>query len=55
LRWFASAEEQVLEQLRARGVDPTGMETKGHLLAEFNLSRPMKDAAEAPIEQLFLT
>jgi len=56
-RWFASAEEQeqVLEQLRDQGVDPTGMEAKGHLLAEFYLSRPMKDAAEAPIEQLFLT
>jgi len=54
-REFASAEEQaqILEQLREKGIDPTREETEGHLLAEFYLSRPMKDAAEAPIELLF--
>lgn len=51
----AGEQEQVLEQLRDRGVDQTGMEAEGYLFAEFYLSRPMKDAAEAPIEQLFLT
>ena len=53
-REFASDDEreQVLEQLRDRGVDPTGKEAEGHFLAEFYLSRPMKDAAEVPIERL---
>ena len=56
-RRFASAkeQEQVLELLREQGIDPTGKETEGHLLAEFYLSRPVKEVAEAPIEQLFLT
>ena len=53
-RRFASAneQEQVLEQLRDRGIDPTGKEAEGHLLAEFYLSRPMKDADEVQIERL---
>jgi len=53
-RNFASAgeQEQVLEQLCDGGIDPTGKETEGQLLAEFHLSRPMKDAAEVPIERL---
>ena len=53
-REFASDDEreQVLEQLRDRGVDSSGKEAKGHFLAEFYLSRPMKDAAEMPIERL---
>ena len=53
-RNFASAgeQEQVLEQLCDGGIDPTGKETEGQLLAEFHLSRPMKDAAEIPIERL---
>ena len=53
-RRFASAEEreQVLEQLRERGIDPTGKETEGNLLAEFYLSRPANEVAEAPIERL---
>jgi len=53
-REFASDDEreQVLEQLRDRGVDPTGKEAEGYFLAEFYLSRPMKDAAEVPIERL---
>jgi hypothetical protein len=53
-RRFVSAEEQehVLEQLRERGIDPTGKETEGHLLAEFYLSRPTNEVAEAPVERL---
>jgi hypothetical protein len=53
-RRFASTDEQeqVLEQLRDRGIDPAGKEAEGHLLAEFYLSRPTKDAAEVPIERL---
>jgi len=56
-REFASDDErdQVLEQLRDRGVDPTGKEAEGYFLAEFYLSRPKKDAAEMPIERLFQT
>lgn len=56
-RRFASAneQEQMLEILCHRGVDPTGKEAEGNLLAEFYLSRPMKDAAELPIERLFST
>ncbi|MEE9587380.1 MAG: class I SAM-dependent methyltransferase [Hyphomicrobiaceae bacterium] len=55
-RNFASSEEQeqVLEQLRKRGIDPTEQERDGRLLAEFYLSRPAKDVAEAPMEQLSL-
>ena len=53
-REFASAEEQeqVLEQLREQGIDPTGKETEGHLLAEFFLSRPKEAAAQIPINRL---
>ena len=55
-RKFASAEEQeqVLEQLKKRGIDPTEQEREGCLLAEFYLSRPKKDVSEAPMEQLSL-
>lgn len=55
-REFASIEEQeqVLEQMREKGVDPSGKETEGHLLAEFFLSRPATDAAEMPIKHLSL-
>ena len=54
-REFASTEEQaqVLAQLRDQGIDPTGKEMGGQLLAEFYLSRPEKDAARLPIERLF--
>jgi len=54
-RQFASDDEQdqVLEQLHDQGVDPTGKEAEGHFLAEFYLSRPMKEAAEVPIGRLF--
>ncbi len=53
-REFASEDEQeqVLEQLRDRGVDPAGKEAEGHFLAEFYLSRPIQDADEVPIERL---
>jgi predicted TPR repeat methyltransferase len=53
-RDFASAEEQeqVIEQLREQGIDPTGKESEGQFLAEFYLSRPATEAAETPIEQL---
>jgi SAM-dependent methyltransferase len=53
-RQFASAEEQeqVLEQLCERGIDPTGQETEGNLLAEFYLSRPTNELAEVAIERL---
>lgn len=54
-RRFTSPEEQkqLLERLRERGVDPAGKEAKGHLLAEFYLSRPAVEAAKIPIERLF--
>lgn len=53
-RKFASKDEQaqVIEQLSEQGIDPTGLETEGQLLAEFYLSRPANDFAEAPIERL---
>lgn len=56
-RQFASAEEkeQVVEQLRTQGIDPTGKETEGHLLAEFYLSRPASDVAKMPIKQMLAT
>lgn len=54
-REFASTEErgQVLDQLKEEGIDATGKEANGDLLAEFYLSRPEKDAADIPIERLF--
>ena len=53
-RRFASAheQEQVIEQLRDQGVDPTGLEDEGELIAEFYLSRPKVEAAAVPIEHL---
>lgn len=53
-RQFESDEErdQVLEQLHERGIDPTGQETEGYLLAEFYLSRPSSDHASVDIEKL---
>lgn len=54
-RDFASTEErdQVLARLSDEGIDATGKEADGELLAEFYLSRPEKEAAELPIERLF--
>jgi SAM-dependent methyltransferase len=53
-RKFASRDEQdkVLEQLIERGIDPSGKETKGHLLAELYLTRPRDEAVDVPIERL---
>ena len=53
-RQFYSPEEQeqVIEQLCERGIDPAGQESEGRLLAEFYLSRPAADVARCPIEQL---
>jgi len=53
-RQFSSAEEQqqVVEQLHEKGIDPTGKEMDGHLIAEFYLSRPANEVAEVPIERL---
>ena len=56
-RQFASAEEkeQVIEQLRTQGIDPTGKESEGHLLAEFYLSRPANEVARMPMAQMLAT
>lgn len=53
-RRFASADEQdqVLDQLRDRAIDPSGKEAEGCLLAELYLSRPAEEVAALPIEQL---
>ncbi len=53
-REFASAEEQeqVLAQLQDRGIDTTGKEAEGYLLAEFFLSRPTEEANQIPIDRL---
>lgn len=53
-RQFATAEEQeqVVDQMHERGIDPGGKESEGYLLAEFYLSRPNKDATDLPIERL---
>lgn len=53
-RTFASVDEQeqMIEQLVARGIDPAGKEAKGQLLAELYLSRPKAVAAELPLQKL---
>lgn len=53
-REFASAEEQqqVIGQLEKKGINVTGEETEGHLVAEFYLSRPATDVVKAPIGSL---
>ncbi len=53
-RNFASRDEQdqVLEKLTERGIDPSGKETQGYLLAELYLTRPREEAVEVPIERL---
>ena len=55
-RKFASDEEQeqVLEQLCEQGIDTAGKEAEGHLLAEFYLSRPIRDSVATPLGQLAL-
>jgi hypothetical protein len=54
-RKFASTDEQakVLGQLADRGIDTHGMEDDGHYHAEFYLSRPSRDIAATPIQELF--
>jgi len=54
-RRFASAREQgeVIDRLRDQGLDPTAEEKGGCLLAEFYLSRPARDTAAEPLEDLF--
>lgn len=53
-RNFASVEEQeqVKDKLREQGIDPTGKESEGMLLAEFYLSRMATEVAETPIARL---
>lgn len=53
-RDFASTEEQnrVVEQLKSQDIDPSGLETEGHFVAEFYVSRPKKDVHELPLPQL---
>ncbi len=53
-RKFASTEEQrqVVEQLKSRDVDPTGLEAEGQFVAEFYLSRPEAEVQEQPLLQL---
>lgn len=53
-RRFASRDEQdkVVEQLTERGIDPSGKETEGYLLAELYLTRPRDEALDVPIERL---
>lgn len=53
-RRFASEEERqhALDNLAKLGVDPTGVEADGWYAAEFFLSRPAEDAADAPIDTI---
>jgi hypothetical protein len=53
-RRFANAGEQshVEQLLRERGLDPKGLESEGHYLAEFYLSRPKRDAEAAPLDRI---
>jgi len=37
-----------------QGLDPTGKEAEGHLLAEFYLSRHAQEVSEVPLAQLEL-
>ena len=55
-RRFASEEEQeqVLDHLRDQGIDPTGKETEGYLLAEFYLSRPAAEGNGTTVDGLVL-
>lgn len=55
-RQFVSAAEQqqVVDKLSDRGIDPTGMEADGHLYAELYLSRPAREAADVPLSRLGL-
>ena len=50
-----SERDQMLDQLRKQGIEPTSAEVDGHLLAELYLSRPADETTEATIEQLVLS
>ena len=53
-RKFASNDErdQVIDRLESQQVDPTGLESEGHFVAEFYLSRPTADVRKAGLRQL---
>jgi hypothetical protein len=53
-RRFADSDEQahVEALLRAKGLDVEGLESDGHYLAEFFLSRPQRDAEALPLAKL---
>ena len=52
-RFVSTLEQQeVTDRLRERGLDPTGRESEGQLLAEFFLSRPAREVEITPIETL---
>ena len=53
-RRFASAAEQahVEKLLEDKGLDTDGLESEGHYLAEFFLSRPKADALAAPLSSI---
>lgn len=53
-RKFASANEmeQVVDKLITQDIDPSGQEEKGHIMAEFYLSRPKSEACDLPLPQL---
>jgi len=53
-RRFTGPEERewALEQLRERGIDPTGRETDGCYHADFYLSRPAVEVDAQPLERL---
>jgi len=52
-RFEDDAEKNHAESLlRARGLDPAGLESNGHYLAEFFLSRPKRDAIAAPLAKI---
>jgi SAM-dependent methyltransferase len=55
-RRFATQDEQdqVIGHLRDRGIDPTGKETEGYLLAEFYLSRPVSEGNGTTVDRLVL-
>jgi hypothetical protein len=52
-RFESTAEQDHAEGLvRARGLDPAGLESEGYYLAEFFLSRPKRDAIAAPLAKI---
>lgn len=53
-RRFASAEEQekIVGELRDHGLEPNGLETEGHLIAEFHVSRPIAETDGPPLSAL---